>query len=35
MTRERADVGSYEDIVAAAVRTVGMDDFGGTAHEDS
>ena len=34
MTRERADVGSYEDIVAAAVRTVGMDDFGGTAHEE-
>ena len=34
MTRERADVGSYEDIVAAAVRTVGMDDFGGTGHEE-
>ena len=34
MTRERADVGSYEDIVAAAVRTVWMDDFGGTAHEE-
>jgi len=34
MTRERADVGSYDDIVAAAVRTTGMDDFGGTAHEE-
>src|ERR1700710_684924 len=34
MVRERADVGSYEDIVAAAVRTTGMDDFGGTAHEE-
>ncbi len=34
MTRERADVGSYDDIVAAAVRTTGLDDFGGTAHEE-
>jgi hypothetical protein len=34
MTRERPDVGSYEDIVAAAVRTTGMDDFGGTLHEE-
>lgn len=34
MTRERADVGSYDDIAAAAVRTTGMDDFGGTAHEE-
>ena len=29
MTRERPDVGSYDDIVAAAVRTTGMSDFGG------
>ena len=29
-----ADVGSYEDIVAAAVRTTGLSDFGGTAHEE-
>ncbi len=34
MTRERPDVGSYDDIVAAAVRTTGLDDFGGTAHEE-
>ncbi len=34
MTRERADVGTYDDIVAAAVRTTGMDDFGGSAHEE-
>ncbi|ANH37400.1 Sulfotransferase domain protein [Nocardioides dokdonensis FR1436] len=34
MTRERADVGSYEDIVAAAERTTGMSDFGGDAHEE-
>src|SRR6478672_11027116 len=34
MARERPDLGSYDDIVAAAVRTVGMDDFGGTAHEE-
>jgi Sulfotransferase family len=34
MTRERADVGSYEDIVAAAVRTTGLSDFGGDAHEE-
>ncbi|MBF4161291.1 sulfotransferase [Nocardioides sp. CBS4Y-1] len=34
MTRERADVGSFDDIAAAAVRTTGMDDFGGTAHEE-
>ena len=34
MQRERADVGSYEDIAAAAQRTTGMDDFGGTAHEE-
>ena len=25
-----ADVGSFEDIAAAAVRTTGLDDFGGT-----
>jgi hypothetical protein len=34
MLRERADVGSYEDIVSAAQRTTGMDDFGGDAHEE-
>jgi hypothetical protein len=34
MQRERADVGSYEDIVAAAERTTGMTDLGGTAHEE-
>ena len=34
MTRERADVGSYEDIVAAAVRTTGLSDFGDGAHEE-
>jgi hypothetical protein len=34
MTRERADVGSYEDIVAAAERTTGLTDMGGTAHEE-
>lgn len=32
--RERPDVGSYEDIAAAAVRTTGLTDFGGTAHEE-
>ncbi|QIG46125.1 sulfotransferase [Nocardioides anomalus] len=34
MTRERADVGSYEDIAAAAVRTTGLDDFGSGLHEE-
>jgi len=34
MVRERPDVGSYEDIVAAAVRTTGLSDFGGTVHEE-
>ena len=34
MTRERADVGSYEDIVAAAVRTTGLSDFGDGAHRE-
>ena len=36
MVRERADVGSYEDIVAAAQRTTDhrWPDFGGTAHEE-
>jgi hypothetical protein len=32
--RQRADVGSYDDIAAAAVRTTGLTDFGGTAHEE-
>ena len=34
MTRERPDVGSYDDIVAAAQRTTGLTDFGSTAHEE-
>ncbi|MBZ5735380.1 sulfotransferase [Nocardioides sp. TRM66260-LWL] len=34
MTRERADLGTYEDIAAAAMRTTGLSDFGGTAHEE-
>jgi hypothetical protein len=34
MTRERADVGSYDDIVAAAQRTTGLSDLGGTLHEE-
>ncbi|WP_230084546.1 sulfotransferase family protein [Nocardioides marmotae] len=34
MTRERPDVGSYDDILAAAVRTTGLSDLGGTAHEE-
>lgn len=32
--RQRADVGSYEDICAAASRTTGLTDFGGTEHEE-
>ena len=32
--RQRADVGSYDDIAAAAVRTTGLTDFGDTAHEE-
>ena len=34
MARERPDVGSYDDIVAAAMRTTGMSDLGGTEHEE-
>ncbi len=34
MVRERADVGSYEDIVAAAQRTTGLTDFGSDLHEE-
>ncbi|MFS3127374.1 sulfotransferase family protein [Nocardioides sp. Bht2] len=34
MPRERADVGSFDDIAAAAVRTTGLTDFGGTEHEE-
>lgn len=34
MTRERPDVGSYEDIAAAASRTTGMTDFGDGVHEE-
>lgn len=33
MERERADLGTYEDIVAAAERTTGLTDLGGTDHE--
>ena len=32
--RERGDVGTYDDIAAAAVRTTGLSDFGGDAHEE-
>lgn len=32
--RERDSLGSYDDIVAAAVRTTGLSDFGGTDHEE-
>lgn len=32
--RQRPDVGTYEDICAAAVRTTGLTDFGGTQHEE-
>jgi hypothetical protein len=32
--RTREELGSFEDIRAAAVRTTGMDDFGGTEHEE-
>ncbi|MGH3413452.1 MAG: sulfotransferase family protein [Marmoricola sp.] len=34
MQRERADVGSYDDIAAAARRTTGLTDMGGTDHEE-
>ncbi|WP_235737521.1 sulfotransferase family protein [Nocardioides alcanivorans] len=34
MARERADVGTYEDIAEAAMRTSGLSDFGGTEHEE-
>lgn len=34
MTRERPDVGSYDDIAAAASRTTGMTDFGDGVHEE-
>jgi hypothetical protein len=33
MARTRPDVGSYDDIVAAAERTTGLSDMGGTDHE--
>ena len=33
-TRTREDLGSFDDIAAAAVRTTGLDDFGGTEHEE-
>jgi len=34
MAREREEVGSYDDILAAAVRTTGLTDLGGTDHEE-
>ena len=34
MTHPRDEIGSYDDIAAAAVRTTSLDDFGGTAHEE-
>lgn len=34
MTHPRDQVGSYDEIAAAAVRTTGLSDFGGTAHEE-
>ncbi|MGZ4454417.1 MAG: sulfotransferase family protein [Nocardioides sp.] len=34
MARTRDGVGTYDDIAAAAVRTTGLEDFGGTAHEE-
>ncbi len=33
-TRERESLGSFEEIAEAAVRTTGLDDFGGTEHEE-
>lgn len=32
--RTRADLGTYDDIAAAAVRTTGLSEFGGTEHEE-
>lgn len=32
--RTRPDLGSYDDIAAAARRTTGLSDFGGTGHEE-
>ena len=32
--RSRPDVGTYDDIAAAAIRTTGLSDFGGTEHEE-
>jgi hypothetical protein len=34
MTHPRDEIGSYDDIAAAAIRTTGLDDFGGNAHEE-
>ena len=34
MTHPRDEIGSYDDIAAAAVRTTSLDDFGGTTHEE-
>ncbi|MCW2762845.1 MAG: sulfotransferase, partial [Marmoricola sp.] len=33
-TRTRPDLGSFDEIAAAAVRTTGLEDFGGTEHEE-
>ncbi|HET8558924.1 MAG TPA: sulfotransferase [Marmoricola sp.] len=32
--RARPDLGTYDDIASAASRTTGLDDFGGTEHEE-
>src|SRR3978361_228277 len=32
--RTRETLGSFEEIAAAAVRTTGLEDFGGTEHEE-
>ena len=34
MTRTRESVGEYDEIAAAAVRSTGLDDFGGDEHEE-
>lgn len=33
-TRTRSDLGTYDDIAAAAARSTGLHDFGGTGHEE-
>ena len=34
MTHPRDEIGSYDDIATAAVRTTSLDDFGGATHEE-